>query len=299
MFYLAHMLKNWLKSGLIMGVVALLAGCQLVDTKNPVPAYIEIPSFTFKAGQGRTDSSQAITDAWIYVGGKLLGVYQVPCKVPSLELGRRDIKIYAGIYSDGVRGLRVQYPFYTDYTKDTTLQAGQTYVIKPQWAYRSELPNPFVLQDDFESNNTFVDSIGQFSTLPLLKASEPEYVHSGSRAGIVRSTADTTQLLALGAKGNFSLPAFEQPVYLEFDVKCNLEVTVGLMTYDARGNFTGAINDLVIGNTGGVWKHFYVSLSEEIGQAPQGSRFRPYLAANSGSPGQFIAVDNVRLVSFR
>ena len=55
-------------------IVSLLSGC---GTPNAIPTYLALQPFQITVNPSQGTASQKITDAWVFVGNDLNGVYAV------------------------------------------------------------------------------------------------------------------------------------------------------------------------------------------------------------------------------
>ncbi|HEY0262319.1 MAG TPA: hypothetical protein VGB95_04790, partial [Chitinophagales bacterium] len=93
----------------------LLDGCSMPN--NGIPVYIQIDSMSVQTNQSTQGSaSSKITDAWLYVNGEQIGVFELPAKIPVLKSGDLRVSISAGIKDNGIANTRAAYPFYADDT---------------------------------------------------------------------------------------------------------------------------------------------------------------------------------------
>ena len=72
-------------------IIYLLFSCDN-ENINEVPTYIKIDSIVLDE-----NTSQNISDVWIYIDDILQGVYELPIEVPLLVEGNHKLRIKAGI----------------------------------------------------------------------------------------------------------------------------------------------------------------------------------------------------------
>lgn len=129
----------------------MLSSCNLINPEEETPAFLEIAPFsltTNEAGQG--SDSEKITEAWVFIDGSFLGVYDLPATVPVLNFGTTAITVEAGIRENGISSTPEIYPFYEPYEITLDLVAGETFSIQPQTEYLSGTKFSFI--EDFEDN---------------------------------------------------------------------------------------------------------------------------------------------------
>ena len=123
-------------------IAIVLSSCQKEDTDG-IPTYLKINNINFD--EGNTTSN--ITDAWVYINGRFLGVYELPAKFPILEHGNTDIKVYAGIKINGIASDRAIYPFYLADTLNKMLAINSTTEIAPSVNIKGNIDGQY---DDFD-----------------------------------------------------------------------------------------------------------------------------------------------------
>lgn len=138
-----------------LGAVALIiftaslfnSGC---TDRADLPAFLRIDTIVLDSTSYDSvgSTSSKITHAWVYIDNNLQGVYMLPCLVPVLELGKREIKVFAGVQENGQTAQATQYIFYNNWIDSVALVAGDTTHIEPHVTYERILL-PFM--EDFES----------------------------------------------------------------------------------------------------------------------------------------------------
>ena len=125
-------------------ITAILIIATISCNKNfeaTIPSYIEITDFKCYANENDSilDSlkciSENITNIWISSNSVSLGAFELPCRIPVLESGEKNIRIYPGVNESGQQALRVRYPFYTDYNINATLIQDSAIIIEPLTSY--------------------------------------------------------------------------------------------------------------------------------------------------------------------
>jgi hypothetical protein len=67
----------------------LFSSCEVINPSEEIPCYLRIDSFLFVDTVNGTPiiikrNTQKITDAWVFVDGKLVGIYDYPSVFPLL-----------------------------------------------------------------------------------------------------------------------------------------------------------------------------------------------------------------------
>ena len=143
---MANRLKRYGTWGLLL--VALLAESACEKTMT-VPAYLYVDSVFFSTQYAKHGSSSAnITDVWVTVDGKNIGVYELPATIPVLASGEVKVQLQAGIKKNGISSLRPVYPFYTSYICYPHLEKRRCDTLVPSFTYHSSVF--FDFKEDFE-----------------------------------------------------------------------------------------------------------------------------------------------------
>src|ERR1017187_10151763 len=121
----------------LLSIIIMLPSCHLFEPSSGIPSYLQIDSIglTITNPLLQGSSSHKITDAWVYVDEQLLGVFQLPAKLPVLASGIHAIDIKAGIEINGIASSRGYYPFYTVFSQNVNLITDSVVTIKPVVSY--------------------------------------------------------------------------------------------------------------------------------------------------------------------
>lgn len=243
----------------------ILHGCDFINPAEQEPAYLYIPSFSFQASSTQGTSSEAITEVWVYSNDQNLGVYELPAKVPILDKGNNNIRIFAGIKSNGISNTRIRYPFYAPFDTTLTLSAFQVDTIIPSFNYFNQV---VISEKGFEGGNFFIQTgtnNGTFST-----TNNPSQVFEGSRSGWGQIEAGMTRLY-FKDDDNLNYTSGDN-VFLELNYSCNSTFSVGFIT--TTGGITAKNMALIINPTSSgdgltpVWKKIYIDFGFILLQNP-------------------------------
>jgi hypothetical protein len=110
------------------------------------------------------------------------------------------------------------------------------------------------------------------------------------------SPSDTQKYIDLASFKNFeNIPANGNDVFLEFDIRCDNNVNLALK----RTNATTSefVPYMVVFDTKGAWKRFYVNLVYETRSQPSDTKYQIYFSADFAPTTQVkvIQIDNIRL----
>ncbi len=269
-----------------------LSACKKGDA---VPAYIVVASVTVTATEEEGGSTSKITDVWVSLNDRSMGVWEVPAKIPVLASGQNTIRITPAIKRNGSFDDRLQYPFYTTWTGTVELAPEQSLELSPVVAYE-EAANFWVESFD-EAGSDFAVSEDSDTTLLLYTPIEhPEITLDGtSCSGFVleperdRISLYTDQGFA-GASG---------PSFIELDYSTDIDLTLGV-TYIQDGVYRATPWAVLVPTTGvgGLqWNKAYIEVSSFIGEGSISDRELYFTAAlPSGQSSAHVYLDNIKLV---
>lgn len=274
-----------------------MQGCDIINPQEKEPAYLYIPSFTFQANLNQGTSSESITEVWVYADDKSLGVYDLPAKIPILEVGTPNIRIFAGIKNNGISNTRIRYPFYAPFDTTLTISAFQTDTLIPRFSYYNQA---IISEKGFEGGNFMVQTgtnNGNFSV-----TNQATQVFEGNRSGWGHLDAGSTHLFYKD-DDNLNYSSGDN-VFLELNYSSNNIFSVGYIT--TTGGIQAKNVALIINptNTGDgltpVWKKIYIDFGFVLQQNPTAQFHELYIEsipANSTTPVN-IFLDNLKWVTW-
>ena len=117
----------------------LISSCDIINPPEDTPTLIKIDTFLLEV----TDIDQGsathwITNCYLNIGGKNLGIHQMPFEIPCFETGMQTLFIRAGIKLNGISASRIDYPFFEPYVIDTELRKNETHLLTPKTTYKRE-----------------------------------------------------------------------------------------------------------------------------------------------------------------
>ncbi len=281
----------------ITASILFLQGCDIINPKEKEPAYLYIPSLTFQANLNQGTSSEEITEVWVYANDKSLGVYDLPAKIPILDLGTSNIRIFAGIKNNGISNSRIRYPFYAPFDTTLTITAFQIDTVVPNFSYYNLA---VINEKTFESGNFLIQTganNGTFST-----TNNNLQVFEGSRSGLGHLDAGLS-LLYFKDDENLTYTSGNN-VFMEMNYSSNSTFSVGFLT--TTGGITAKNMALIINPTSSgdglspVWKKIYIDFGYLLMQNPNAQFHEWYIEAvpsNSSVPVN-IFLDNLKWVTW-
>jgi hypothetical protein len=267
---------------------------------NPDPTWLQVNEWTISANPSLSlqegELTENISDAWVYINDELIGVFQVPFKIPILKEGNATFKIYPAIKNNGISATKKIYPFLKEYVINGTLVKNQVFTINPTTQYKDNLN--FWIED-------FEDASFQITDDPNTSAAnidtdniDLQWFNGNAFGKVVLNSTDSTWIAYTSEQLN--LPK-GQECYLEIDYKVTNNVTTGLI-YVTSESTTNNVHIRLNAQKPdvAVWKKIYIDLRELIGNSPSGSVFSQSFIASldEGNTQGIILIDNIKVIHF-
>lgn len=214
-------------------LTALVAAAPLIAcTKgDKVPAYVEIPAVTMTTTSGQGGATSKITDAWVTVDERLIGVWELPARIPVLGEGRQVIGVTPAIKRNGAFDDRLRYPFYRTWSAEVELRREGTTAIAPTTSY---IDQALVWQEGFEDPFSLITAApgSQVQLQRFTPATNPElvFLENSPCAGLLLDA--TNRYARIETDEDFV--SYGGPTFLELDHRSDLLITVGIK-YVASG----------------------------------------------------------------
>lgn len=265
--------------------------CSKEKLEATIPSYISIDQITVATNYSTEGtSSQKIKDAWVYVDDNLIGIYELPAKIPVLKEGSCNLKIYAGIKENGVTDARARYLFYAPYDKQVTLVKNKVLSISPELSYTST--TKFAWMEDFEKASlSFTYTSGSDTTINKTTAD----VFEGITSGKVFLTS-SMGFFEMQSPEVSTIPRNGTAVFLEVNFKTNEPVLVGI--YADTDQF-----GVVYLNKSTAWNKIYINLTGVINSQPYASSYKVFFGVSNSSVSFGVTnpefyLDNIKLIHF-
>lgn len=277
-------------------VAILISACEVFDRPEEIPSYLEITDISLSTDAGvEGENTERITDAWVYMDNQLLGIFELPARIPILAEGSHDFEIRAGIHNNGVSELRRAYPFYEPILTTLTLHRDSIVIIKPGTIYRPNLqfdPNP----EDFESaGQTLIKNVAS-DTGWVIETNGP----TGKYGKIVLD--DGKNYAYFHTDDNHNFPKLGAKVYLEMDVKTNNHIRLGVI--DEGSTSIKRYNNYGIRPTTqsgfAEWKKIYIELTDVLSYESQETQHEFFFEVlkDDGVSTVEVCIDNLKIVYF-
>lgn len=260
-----------------------------------MPAYVDIPAVSVNATVLEGGGTSKVTDVWVSVNDRSLGVWELPARVPIIASGANTISIAPAVKRNGAFDDRVRYPFYLPYEIEVDLSREGSVPLSPVVVYTGDLS--FWWEGFNEGSNQFNISDASDTTLLLYTAAEhPEVILDGSSCGGFVLTSERPSM-SIYTEEYFT--ATNGPAYLELDYSTDIEFTIGYR-YVENGSYSSTPWVVLVPTTseGGLrWNKMYIDVSTFLNTSGISQRDF-YLAASlpSGQSSGHVYLDNFKLV---
>jgi hypothetical protein len=281
---------------LFLGWVTLLVlihACR----KSATPSYLFIPSYQFQVTQGQGTDSENITEVWVYLDEKPLGVFATPAQIPVIHEGSGNIKIFAGIKNNGISDTRIRYPFVKAYDSTLAFTPGSSDTLVPVFNYETACD---IEEQGFESGNFLVELSGNAGVFSA--TTNPNLVFEGNRSGMGVLTGGLSKIYFKDDTNREFTGG--QMYFLEMNYSCNNKMSVGLLVTEAGG----VTKELVLimnptQETDGVpvWKKIYVDFGAVPQKHPQAMFYEWYVESIPDEQNKPVEVylDNLKWVKWQ
>lgn len=268
---------------------------------NPDPSWLYVGEWTLEEnpdGYEAGELTSSFTDAWVYIDEKLIGVFEVPFKIPILKSGLSNIKIYPAILNNGISATKKIYPFVEPYIIDAELVQNETLLIEPVTRYYSNAK--FTILDFEDANLGFEDS--PTSLANIVASNDPSIIESfnGNAFGRVTLTQSLSSWVS-STNLDEDLPRGGAEVYLEVDYHNTVDVVTGVLAINSTGVTQNPNVQMNAQDSQSVkWKKIYIELKTIVSGSPNANYFEHSFEANlpSGTTSGVINLDNIKVVRF-
>ena len=288
---------------LIFGISLLVFSFTSCVKNNPDPAWLEVTQWTLQSNTALSGAegelTQNFSDAWVYIDDQVIGVFEVPFKIPILKSGACNIKIFPTVKNNGIAATKKIYPFMEVYEVNATLVQNQTLTLNPTTKYNAfsqfwveDFEDPLNVKITVDQNTSAIKST------PTTNTNLQSF--NGNFYGILNLTTTDSSWIASTQEQLYIAKGKE--AYLEIDYYTTNSIITGLI-YVKPDNST--VNNIHISvqaqdETNVTWKKIYIDIKELIGYAPNGSNFlQSFIATlDEGKSASEIRIDNIKVVYF-
>ncbi len=284
------------KLALLALIAVVLSGCV---KNNPDPSWLEVNEWTLQdvIGLDERELVHDFSDAWVYVDDKLIGVFEVPFKIPLLLEGNSKITLYPTIRNNGISATKKVYPFVEPYTITAELVQNQTLTIDPTTRYYAQTQ---FTHWDFEGPSSGFDHTPE-SIAILGTSNDPAIIQATNGNKFGRVSLDETYYYWQSFTQSVQLPQGGAEVYLELDYHNTVDVVTGVLALEPNDVVSNINVQLNAQDPATVqWKKIYIDLKTIVSGSTSANGFQmsyEALLPDSLTTGQ-INLDNIKLVHF-
>lgn len=277
----------------------LLSACV---KNNPDPSWLAVSKWTLEANPALNGEegqlTQNLTDAWVYVDEELIGVFQVPFKIPILKEGTVNIRIYPTIRVNGISATKMRNEHMVPFETTATLVKNQTLSLAPKTHYRDEVK---FWVEDFEDINVKLTDDPNTSSAHLTLANDTLKWFNGNYYGkVLLNAQDSIWVAYTNQDQQLSIPKNKQAM-LEIDYCNSVDFTHYILFVNANGTNENLMPTMRKSPLNALrWKKIYILLSEVITAGPNNSNYIQAFKAfyDSSNANNLILIDNIKVVYF-
>jgi|SRR5690554_767068 len=238
--------------------------------------------------------SHDISQVFLNMDGKSLGVYELPAKIPIIGDGTHEFVLIPGIINNGISATKKRFPFMEQYKGVLTLKKNDTVHLTPVTRYYSSMN---FLIEDFESPSMQLD-VAIESSATLGRNNDPNILKWGNKYGEILLN-DSDSLITFVTNFQTVLPKLGSEVYLEFDYMNTNSLLTSTVSYGNGDYFEDPyvqINPQTPGNA--VWKHVYIDLKENVSyrQTTPYNEAQFTILLDEAGTSKYFYIDNIKLV---
>lgn len=288
---------------------SLIFGLTACIKNNPDPSWIQVNEWQLTVNPNSQNPTgvltENITDAWVFIDNEIVGVFEVPFKVPVLYEGSSNILIYPAIRNNGISATKKIYPFLEPYELNTNLVKNEILIIDPTTQYYDQVD--FWIEDFEDATVDIVD--GPTSLVSLERTNDITALDNTINEGFYgRVTLDQTNSTWIGstvANNNGSivmnLPK-GQEVYLEIDYHNTNSLLTGVLAINSLGGATDNPNIQLNPQSESevYWKKIYIDLREIVSGSVSADYFEFSFQSllDEGETSGVVNIDNIKAVYF-
>lgn len=268
---------------------------------NPDPSWVEVNNWTLIENSEDTpermgELTHNFSEASIYIDGKLLGIFEVPFKIPVLKSGETKITLLPTIKDNGISATKVSYPLVEKFETTVYLEKNKSTVINPITKYYKDVT---CWKIDFEDATVNLD-YDPNNTAYLISETNNPIIKYGNSCGRIKLNASNNHLFCFT---NEAIPIVKgNNTYLEIDYYNTNEIVTGARLINADDSYKDNINiQLNKQDLSEIkWKKIYVSLKEVLTNSGNAKKFKIFFDANYNNiyTDTDIFIDNIKIVGF-
>ena len=265
---------------------------------NDDPSWIKVNKWSLNsnlnANYPQGELTHNFTDACVFVDNKIMGIFEVPFKIPLLKSGNVNIIIYPVVKNNGISSTKKIYPFVEPFNVSVNLVKNNTVTISPITRYNSI--TKFWIED-FEDATIKIENNSE-SKVQIHSGDDKMILKYGNYYGGITLTEKDSVWLAK-TNGHLVLPKSGKEVYLEIDYYNTASLLTGVLACNSSNSIDNPniqLNKQDILSVG--WKKIYIDLKELISYSTTADYFEITFKAlfEAGLTSRYIYMDNIKLV---
>ena len=269
-----------------------ISSCEIINPAEEIPSYIRIDTIPLTTQATEGPNTCKITDAWVYVDGKSIGAFELPCTFPVLASGKHQIEVLPGIKLDGIAATRAIYQFYQPYQSTVDLTPKLTTLVKPNTSYYSNINFDFV--ERFNPPGFYFEKTS-YSDTNIVIVPDNSYAKNEGKygAGYVDAAHSVFEFATHNA---YVLPNTGKPVFLELDYKCTIPFAIGLYITYNDGSVTQY--PVFVVNKSDNWNKTYINLTQVVQREQTATNFKVFFRGEyeSDVTDCHVFLDNIKLI---
>lgn len=267
---------------------------------NPDATWLKINQWTLLDNNSIEEGqlTQEFTNVRVLVDGDVVGIFELPIKIPLLKEGSSKIQLYPVIINNGISATKKVYPFVSPYIVTENLLANDTLEINPTTQYANST-NFWI--EDFDGATIKITEDDN-SICAIEGSDDPAILKplNGNKFGRVNFTSTNNSWLAFtgNTTDGINIPKGYDS-YLELDYYLDTDLTTAVLGVGPNGvqeNPMIRINK----QTSPRWRKMYVELKEVVSAMTTASYYKIAFsgALPDGVSTSQINIDNVKVVYF-
>lgn len=271
----------------------MFTNCTLTDSEQPLPAYLEITDVNISTSQFQGDPTHKITDVWAYADNQLLGVFELPCKIPVLtNRETTEFLIFPGFRNNGERSRSFTYNLMDQLRFTETMAAGDVIQKSLTFSYKDDVKFDFI--EGFEGgSHIFTRDLDDDEISRIVTTTEDK--KSGAQSGKISLTEENplisvASLFEYSRDDNAGLDS-----YFEMDYKNDIPFFVGAL-YQQEGQLVS--QPLIVLNPSDEWNKIYIDFTSIL-SSPVIDNYSVYITTDLESLPEStgtIYLDNLKFV---
>ncbi|PKP21126.1 MAG: hypothetical protein CVU04_02450 [Bacteroidetes bacterium HGW-Bacteroidetes-20] len=295
----------------LSAIIVTFTSC---DDTDLTPAYLVITEADFQNCIDMTDfnalheesydqfqlealASQKFKDVWVYVNGKNLGCWELPCKIPILPDYTEEniIKLVPGVRLNGVSTMIPAYPFLSVFSTAIMMDREETYYLSDRnVSFTYPISIKFPLLETFDQSTTF-ESIDADGINMEITTENQQTIGKISIDDTLDFFDVKSPIIQLKGSGNFT--------FWEMDYKCDNNIYCELFIHTISGT-TIPVSLVSLNPTNGVWKKIYINLTSTLTNYTSASSTIPIELVMTGNKksdqsNTYFYFDNVKIITFK